>query len=60
MEGRFFLPLGLGEDGHAETLGLEQPRDHRVGKAWVIDISVATDEHKVDAMGGADLFSLGR
>ncbi len=44
------VPVGLGDDAHAETLRLEHPADDGHAEAGVIDVSVAGDDDDVAAV----------
>ncbi len=47
LERRFRLPVRLGDDADAETLGLQQPPDDGHAEGGVIDVGIARDEDDV-------------
>ena len=52
------LPVGLGDDGDAVALGLEQAADDRGAEGRVVDVGVAREENDVEVIPSAfaDLF----
>ncbi len=47
LEGLGALPVGLGNDAHAKTLGLQHAADHRHAKAGVVHVGVTGDQNDV-------------
>lgn len=51
-------PVGLRDDGHTVTLGLEQAPDDCRSECWVVDVGIAREEDHVELIPAAfaDLF----
>ena len=46
------LPVRLGKNRYTVSPRLEQATNHRIGKRWVIDVRISTDEHKIKSVDG--------